>query len=51
MYKLVNKNYNKFKVCIEEIVVLVLDRFEYKISKEEELYLMIYINKIINSGC
>ncbi len=51
MYKLVNKNYNKPKVCTEEIARLVLDRFEYKISKEEELYLMIHINKITNSGC
>ncbi|AUA38255.1 PTS operon transcription antiterminator [Clostridioides difficile] len=51
MYKLVNKNYNKPKVCTEEIAALVLDRFEYKISKEEELYLMIHINKITNSGC
>ena len=47
LYEIVKEKYVNANKCVEKIADYILNNFNYKISNEEKLYLMIHIERIV----
>ena len=50
LYEVVKRKYKGSYICVESIGKFIKQKYEYELSKEEELYLMIHIERVINKS-
>lgn len=48
LFEIVKDKYNESYKCIKKIEKFILERYKYELSKEEMLYLIIHVEKLIN---
>lgn len=50
LYEVVKRKYKSSYICVENIGRFIKQKYTYELSKEEELYLMIHIERVINKS-
>jgi len=50
LYEVVKKKYHNAYLCVQNIAGFIQSKYEYALSHEEELYLMIHIERVINKS-